>query len=311
MKRLMVAIILLILGTGVSVSLAQDDDPNAVQTLTYDGLERTYVVHVPERYDPDEATGLVVALHPYGNAAQLFRISVTFDQIANETGDIVVYPNAINAQWSYLDIPIEAGGEVIDDLGFIGALVETVSGDYNIDADRVYATGYSNGGLMALRLRCSAPETFAAVAVVAATMTYGLAQECLESAPLPLMIVLGTEDETFPWAGSAEVESGFFYSTFSVEQTIGFMTSVNGCDGEGLGEEITAEGSALRVLRQSYTECPDGAPFVLLGILGLNHTWPTQAQVLLQDAAVGSIEASVFEFFGANVRGGMDAAETG
>ena len=54
----------------------------------------------------------------------------------------------------------------IDDVGFISALIDLMIKDYNMDPNRVYMTGISNGAIMSYRLACEIPHKIAAIAPV-------------------------------------------------------------------------------------------------------------------------------------------------
>jgi polyhydroxybutyrate depolymerase len=58
----------------------------------------------------------------------------------------------------------------VDDVAFLDALLDDLAGAYRVDPRRVFATGMSNGAMMAYRLASELSERIAAVAPVAGTM---------------------------------------------------------------------------------------------------------------------------------------------
>ena len=99
--------------------------------------------------------------------------SAGFNQIADEENFIVVYPQGslilnLLAHWN-------VGGFTqisnTDDVAFVDYLISSLSEIYNINLDRVYATGMSNGGFMSFLLACQLSNKITAIASVTGSMT--------------------------------------------------------------------------------------------------------------------------------------------
>jgi len=168
-------------------------------TLSHDGVDRMYIVHVPASYAGRTRVPLVVDLHGLAsNAAQQEALS-GWREKADAVGFIVIYPDGINASWN--------GGSLccghslasnVDDEGFVRAAVAKVEQDACIDTKRVYATGLSNGGAMAHLLACRAADVFAASAPV--SMGNGT-MPCQPSRPISVVMFRGTSDPLVPYDG--------------------------------------------------------------------------------------------------------------
>src|SRR5690606_19979542 len=89
----------------------------------------------------------------------------------------------------------------VDDVGFILALIAEAKRKWNIDQERVYVTGPSNGGGMTQRLACEAGEHFAAAATVIGAMSEKLHAWCKPKGPLPMLLMAGTDDKLILWEG--------------------------------------------------------------------------------------------------------------
>lgn len=133
------------------------------QTIEWGGVTRTF-----HRYQPQGLTGaapLVVMLHDgFGDGAQAER-AYHRDAEADSGHFVVVYPDGLNHAWnagSCCGIPQRTD---VDDVGFLTAVVDASGQQTAIDPARVYVTGMSNGGMMALRLGCQT-NVFAAIAAV-------------------------------------------------------------------------------------------------------------------------------------------------
>jgi polyhydroxybutyrate depolymerase len=103
-----------------------------------------------------------------------------------------------------------------DDVGFLKALVASVSADLNVDERSLFVSGFSNGSMMAHRIGCEASELFAAVALIGGRVEPGF--ECTPTRRLPLLQMNGGQDETVPHDGRASSSGYYFASTTSVAE---------------------------------------------------------------------------------------------
>lgn len=175
---------------------------------------RTAVVHVPPSYDGRRRVPLVLGFHgSFGTGADM-RGYTGLDGVADELGFIVAYPDAV-PNWDYEGSP---------DLDFTLDLIDHLGARLGIAAGRVYALGVSRGGLFALHLACRQAGYFAAVAVVVATLREDLAEACRPSAPLSLVLVVGSLD------GSTPIEGPPQFGYLSADATIRLFAGRNGCD---------------------------------------------------------------------------------
>lgn len=232
---------------------------------TYDNLERSYRIYIPESYTVDsEPVPLVIVMHGAGGTAQGTESFTGFNQVADREGFIIVYPDSSRAGWAdgRPNVPT-------DDVGFISQLIDEMAEGVNIDLTRVYVTGFSAGGMMALRIGCNLPDKIAAVVSVASTQpTYHL-EECEGTDPISVMFVLGTLDPVIVWEGSD------YY--FSAQDSVGYWLSHNGCTGEEADIIETFdedESTPERVRRETFSECEDDTEVTIYGAIGGGHTWP-------------------------------------
>ena len=131
------------------------------RTLSFAGEIRTYVLYASH---PKPKPALVLVLRgKRGNGARMEeRTRRTFDTLADHEGIVVVYPDALDGVWN----SGHPGDGSEDDAGFLFALIDAVSKEFDIDPKRVFATGISNGAAMAYRLACERPNVLAAIAPV-------------------------------------------------------------------------------------------------------------------------------------------------
>ncbi len=271
-------------------------------TMDYGDYERGYFLYVPESYGEATPTSLVIALHGAGGSGLDMVLGSRFNEQADESGTIMVYPNGIRQGWDYLDRsqlhPAERDS-FVDDLGFIPALIEAIQADYNIDAERIFVAGYSNGGMMALRLACEMPDVFAGAAILSANFSFRLVEHCNQNPTTSVAFILGTRDSAFPWQGTAYVrEDGYYRGQLSIAQTIGLMTTVNRCETTSGVTTVTGEGSPIDVVHEGYSECSDGQAVELFALIDADHSYPVRPLITLRDGSVGRVQDVVWAFFG-------------
>ena len=167
-----------------------------MHTLTFDGEQREYRVYVP-RSLADGPSALVVMMHGGFGSAEQAELGYGWDRQAEEDGFIVAYPEGIGRSWNGGGCCGPAMKRDVDDVGFIEAMVAEIGTGIDLDAQRVFATGMSNGGIMSYRLACES-DLFAAIAPVAATMLV----DCDPSHPVSLLHIHGGVDESVPPDGS-------------------------------------------------------------------------------------------------------------
>jgi polyhydroxybutyrate depolymerase len=177
----------------------------------------------------------------------------------------VVYPDGLNSNWS----DGRPGGEGDEDLVFIARVIDALAFALNIDPARVYAFGHSTGGTMAQRLACRLPDRIAAVGAVAAPMPVYLQPECDGSAPVPIVLIHGTDDSNFPWLGIPNT----FFGARATQQ---YWTDHNGCGIASAQTTLpdTAPDDGTLTIVQRFTLCDDGAEVEAYGVFGGGHTYP-------------------------------------
>ncbi len=143
--------------------------------IQHGGLARTYRVHVPARYTPDEPAPLLVALH--GGADRVSEDGLEgLTRESDYNGFIAVFPEGYappgkgrKATWNAGNCCGDAREQQVNDVGFIEQVVNNVFRQVSVDRQRIYAAGMSDGGMMAYRLACDLPYVFKAVASVGGT----------------------------------------------------------------------------------------------------------------------------------------------
>lgn len=168
------------------------------KTLVHGGITRNYTVYVPSTYSPQVDAPLVVNLHGYTLNRGFQMTHSGMNAVAEREGFLVAYPDAVNSDWF--------GPQ--DNIRFIDRLLQDVSSQYSINDAKVYAAGFSQGGMMTYLLSVERPYTFAAIASVGGPRPLAAADVYLPpsipavpSRPFPLLHIHGTGDPIVPYNG--------------------------------------------------------------------------------------------------------------
>lgn len=275
-----------------------DDLGRTSRGVEIDGLERTYLQYLPASYDTDTPLPLVIDMHGLtSNAEQQAAIS-GFEALSETEDFIVVSPNGTGLvpYWNIVsggraagDAAIEALlSRVVDDVSFAEQLVAQVGSEVCVDTSRVYATGLSNGALMASALGCDLADVFAAVASVAGTLA---PVGCEPGAPI--LSIHGTGDVVVLYDGglgepvSALISNQQFTEDTPladqlaiidvidgllppVDEAVAEWAAVNGCDPDPTVEMIGDD-----VEHRTWSGCTaDVEQYV---VSGGGHVWPGSA----------------------------------
>lgn len=245
-------------------------------TWDYDGNARKYIQYVPPVYDGSEAVPLILALHGLGDNVNNFQ-GVGFQLVADTANFIVVYPEALpdpftggNAWNSGAGISGISLNANIDDVGFLNAVIDSISENFNIDQNRIYATGFSMGGFMSNRLACELNNRISSIASVAGTV--GGVLTCNPGTELPVCHIHGTSDTNVGYGTPEGAQDNTFGQ--NVSEWISFWTSNNGCG------NVTLEGQFPNTANDGYTVeyveyggCSGGNRVVHYKVNGADHVW--------------------------------------
>ena len=177
------------------------------QSILHDNIEREYLIYVPDSYNQTSATPMMINFHGFSYTASEYMKYADMRSIAESNEFILVYPQGSCSDGLSHWNPCPRGGDnksTADDLGFIQAMINDISTQYNVDQERIYATGYSNGGMMAYGLAHHKSDLIAAIACVS-----GIMLDCFGSTshPMPILHLHGTSDNDLPYNGNSEYPS--------------------------------------------------------------------------------------------------------
>jgi len=169
-------------------------------TLDFDGLHRRYLIQAPSGNGPFP---VVILLHGGTQNAEHIWRQTSFPTLARRDGFILVAPDGINGHWNDGRGSTLGGGvSTADDVGFLSAVIADVLRSSHGDANAVFMTGVSNGGLMTMRFACERADLLHAAGNVISDLPVALRASCRPAKALPWISINGTGDPLMPYQGA-------------------------------------------------------------------------------------------------------------
>lgn len=241
---------------------------------TPDGRQRHFRLYVPSTYRPDQSAPLLIALHGGLGTSEQFASNSGFDGLSESNGFIVVYPDGIRAipdrpglqTWNGGYCCGPAANKDVDDVGYLSFLLDLLEARFSIDSGRVFATGHSNGAIMAYRLACELSDRIVAIGVQAGSL--GI-DECAPSHPVALLHVHGLADTNHP------IDGGLGTGVSGVEfrsgrEAVRTLAELNRCDVEPTVVKVPSNPD-LEV--STWSDCAGDADVRLIAVDGASHAW--------------------------------------
>ncbi len=216
---------------------------------------------------PEDLAGpapVIIALHGKGDNGGDFLEATGLDQARA----IVAAPTGVGLAWApapYAHTTLEQDQQRID------AILDHLIAHHDIDSERIYLTGFSNGGGLAVSLSLL-DDRYAAVATVSAAVR-AHPEDIAKGEPVDYLNIHGTYDDVVPFGGEARSP----YSGVEDDPTYGAPEVVSAF-------ERRNQGIARAELRR---------------VEGMGHEWPTGGWAARRGI---DVTATVLEFFGVERR---------
>ena len=245
--------------------------------LTHKGLDRYYYIQLAH----PEAEGLssvLFNLHGYGSNALEQMYYTNFNNLANtkENNFILIHPQGapLNTVLTSSSSHWNSGGwtigSTVDDVDFIDTIIKLVSQKYNLNQDRIYSTGMSNGGFMSYHLACNLSSKIAAVASVTGSMSKETYEDCNPAHPTSILQVHGTIDATVPFEGNSAL------GMRSINDVMDYWKLYDACDIEPISIVTDYIDIEISVQHDTYLNCLNDVQVELYKIEGMGHRWPNK-----------------------------------
>lgn len=263
MKKILILLFLPFLGISQQLT---------TQNILFDGNNREYIIYVPQIYSPSISTPLLFAFHGgSGYANDFMNYEADFRSISDTAGFILVYPQALedplddnSTNWLHKE-PTDHKDEF-----FVETLIDTLSSVYNIDNSRVYACGYSLGGMFSYTLACSINDKIAAIGSVAGACFYGAFAACNVNHPTAVLTINGTDDGIHPYNDP----NGWYFPVTSIDS---FWATTNNTDITPIVTQVPDinpnDGSTVE--RYSWQNGNGCVSVEELKIINGGHDWPS------------------------------------
>ena len=259
--------IVMTINLSISIYSQEFDQVNFI----HDGIDREYLVYIPNEYDASISIPLVLNFHGFGGTAyDHYKYTSDMTSLADTANFLLVYPQGAAGSdgYSHWNIADENSKSDIDDLGFTSAMIDDLIQTYNVDTLRIYATGFSNGAAFTYDLACRLSQRIAAIAPVGENMTLVSYDECEATKPTGIISFHGTADESRPYDGI----EGY---NLSYEQINSFWTTLNETETEPTIAEIntnTEDGSSVELY--TWEKGRNCSTVEHYKIINGGHSWP-------------------------------------
>jgi len=245
------------------------------QTFLINGENRYYYVHLPA--SAGENTPLLFVLHGYSGSAEGIRNYSAFNDLADENGFAVCYPQGTFDDWNcrFWNVGYSFhDNETVNDVEFLTALAQYLQVEYGLSSQFTFCTGMSNGGDMCYLLATQAAHIFSAVAPVAGCMMQWIYDSCDPNPPIPLFEIHGTADDITWWEGDFEDTQGYG-PYMGVETSIELWAQLNNCEQtvvDTLPDISSSDGSIVERIR--HMNGINDNEVWLYKVINGGHDWP-------------------------------------
>jgi polyhydroxybutyrate depolymerase len=245
------------------------------ENLDVGGQSRTYWLADPGGSAPRPT---LILLHGLGGTGEATMHGTQLPMLGAQKGFVSVFPDGVAKRWnlfptgavpaSYVQDWKQAGSAVPDDVAFLKALIAKLVERGVTDSKRVYVSGFSAGGFMAMRMVCEASDLFAGVALVSSSMPDPVGKVCHPPQAIPFYALKGTADDHEPYNGGRVLDGTF--TVWSADQLVGFFKQLDGCSGNGAPLTVAGENPAKESFVR-WTDCANGGPVILGTVQGGPH----------------------------------------
>lgn len=306
MKKTSILILFVLIGSiFVFSGCIKKDNPNTeVRFIIHNDIKRSYRIHIPPSFEKNGKGALLFVLHGGGGTAEGMENYLTnggFNKLSDENGFIVVYPDGFEKHWNdgRKNVSWSENNEKIDDVDFFSKLINQIIEEFNLDSNKVFFTGISNGGQMSYRVACELNDKIAGIAPVVSSLSEDLLEICSPKNPISVFIIAGTDDPLVPYEGGEIILFNKNYGkVISIPDTVQYWVDNNQISNDPeisyLHDNNPNDGCIVRC--EEYTNGINNTKVVFYSIEGGGHTWPGGPQYFSE-----SIVGKVCKDFDANI----------
>lgn len=256
------------------------------RTIKHEKVDRQYILKIPTGYDGSKSMPLMLVFHGGNqNAKQYYDKRSILRQMADSEGFIVAFVQSRTSEpwedgnWNAVHCCRTAKQNGYDDLGYTRAVVDELKEVLEVDSSRVYAAGFSNGGMMVHKIASKMPGVFAAAAMMSAPIggipyKRGPVEVLSTTAgPISVLNIHGKSDKKILYAGGESSQNSYGRRDVGALDGIDFWATQMGCNKNPTTKTIQSGAK-----ERSYSGCSAGVDVKLISIDGLMHAWPQKAE---------------------------------
>lgn len=250
---------------------------NTEVNVVFQGVQRRFTVSVPADFSEKEAYPVVFAFKGNLESADIWIQELTpFIEARDYIG---IYPESKDGKWN-----LGVGETKPDeDLLFVNAIINAIKSTGNVDTERIFAMGVSNGGCMSHYLALETNH-FAAIASIAGSLYEGLSLTPVN--PVSVLQIHGKLDQSVPYEGGAT--HGFvFKSAYNSAST---WAQLNGCDSNPT-TDTSLEGAVI----YNFNHCDEEVETILFSVPEAGHAVYSEYDNI-------NLTAYIFDFFGRHTK---------
>jgi polyhydroxybutyrate depolymerase len=279
------------------------------KTITIDGRQREYIIHLPPSFQSISKLPILFGLHGGGGTDENTIKFYNLNDLADKNGFIVIYPNAIGKSWAIPGFSARSkkADSTVDDVHFISVLLDTIIHYYKGDSTKVFTTGISRGGEFSLYLAYKLSSRIRAIAPVCANVPKTVLKNYSFAHPTPVLLINGTDDPLIKYDGGygkylRTDEPGEGFDMASTDDLIKKITLLDSCKASpaitNMPDNDPDDGCTA--IKNEYT-C-GGINVTLIKVVDGGHTWPGGKQYLPK-FIIGKVcrdfnaENEIFSFF--------------
>lgn len=241
-----------------TIDRAQPGQPENIEFTRPDGSTRSAIVSVTSAYDPHKPTPVLFGFGGRDDTPENYRNYSRFSTTGAAGEAIVVYPRGIDNAWEGAPYATSTRGQ---DVAFVRQIVDELDKKFNIDRNRIYAAGMSNGGGFVMNLACQAPDLIAGVVSVSGAFYNPVNEGCAPES-VPTFVIHGQQDELTHYHGGTLHNAPYL----PAPRLIHSRAMRNGC-----APQPVVEQKSNNVTQFGYPGCRDEAVFWRINDQG--HNW--------------------------------------
>ena len=211
--------------------------------ITVNGAKRTYIGYLPTSLGKNRP--LMISCHGMNQDAAYQKNMLAIESVADTAKFLTIFPQGEGNSW-------DISGD--KDIRFVEALIDKMVELYQIDANSVYLSGFSMGGMFTYHAMNKIPHKIAAFAPISGYSMWGTTAGA-NVRPLPIIHTHGTGDDVVGFSG--------------VQGALNVWISHNGCPAKAT--VVKKYRGAPHITRHTWGPGKEGVEVVLMEMADKGH----------------------------------------